>query len=58
MIEARTEDNKLFEMFCMKDMDCAMKIMASWMTLDELDSARTRRYFIDISGTKDTKQFT
>ena len=37
----------------MKDPDCVMKIMASWMTVDELEGARTRRYFIDSSGTKE-----
>ena len=42
----------------MKEPDYAMKIMVSWMTLDELEGARKRRYFIDISGTKETKKFT
>ena len=42
----------------MKDMDYVMKAMTSWMTLDELEGARTRRDFIDSSGTKETKQFT
>ena len=42
----------------MKDTDYAMNIMESWMILDELEGARTRRYFIDSSGTKDMKQFT
>ena len=37
--------------------DYAMKIMESWMTLYELEGARTRRHFIDRSGTKDMKQF-
>ena len=54
----RNEDNKLFKIFCMKDPDYVMKIVASWITLDELEGARTRRYFIDSSGTKETKQFT
>ena len=58
MIEARTEDNKLFKIFCMKEPDCVMKIMASWMAIDELEGARTRKYFIDISSTKERKQFT
>ena len=35
-----------------------MKIMVSWMTHDELEGARTRQYFIDRNGMKDTKQFT
>ena len=55
MIEARTEDNKLVNYFW-KDPDYVTKIMASWMTLDELVGARTRRYFIDSIGTKETKQ--
>ena len=42
----------------MKESDYVMKIMASWITLDELSGARKRKYFIDISGTKETKQFT
>ena len=45
-------------MFFMKEPYYLMKIVASWMTLDELEGARTRRYFIDISGTKETNQFT
>ena len=53
----RTEDNKLFKTFCMKDPDYVMKIMVSWMTLDELEGARTRRYFIARSGKKGSKQF-
>ena len=36
MIEAITEDNKLFKIFCMKELDYLMKIMASWTTRDEL----------------------
>ena len=58
MMEARTGYNKLFTIFCMKDPDYTTKIMASWMTLDKLEGAGTRRYFIDSSGTKDTKHFT
>ena len=42
----------------MKDPDYVMKIVASWMTLDELEGARTRGYFINRSGTNETKQFT
>ena len=41
----------------MKDLYYVMKIMDSWMKLDELDSVGTGRYFIDSSGTKETKQF-
>ena len=35
-----------------------MKIMASWMTLDYLQGARTIRGFIDSSGKKQTSKFT
>ena len=42
----------------MKDPNYVMKIMERWMTLDELDFSRTRRYSIDRSGTKGTKHFT
>ena len=35
-----------------------MRIMSINITLDELEGARTRRYFIDISGTKETNQIT
>ena len=55
IIEARNEDNKLFKIFCMKDMDYVITIMASWMTLHELEGARTRTDFIDSSRTKNTK---
>ena len=58
MIESRTEDRKLFIIFCMKLPDYVMKIMASWMTLDELEGVRSRQYFIDRNGTKETNQFT
>ena len=54
MIEVITEYNKLFKIFCMKDPDNLTKIMASCMTLDELEGARTREYFIDSSRTNDT----
>ena len=42
----------------MKNPDYVMKIMESWMILDELESARKRRYYIDNSRTKETKKFT
>ena len=58
MAEFRTENNKLFKRFCMKEPDYVTKIMASWITLDKLEGARKIRYFIDSSGTKNTKQFT
>ena len=58
IIEARTEDIKLFKKFCMKYPDYVIKIMASWVILDELEVARTRKYFIDGNDTKDMKLFT
>ena len=44
MLEARTQENKPFRIFCMKEPDYVMKIMANWMTLDELDGTKTRKY--------------
>ena len=58
IIEARTEDNKLLNIFFMKELYYVIKTVSSLMKLDELEGARTRREFIDSSGTKDTKQFT
>ena len=43
MLEARTQDNKPFGIFCLKDPVYVMKIMESWMTLDVLEGANTRR---------------
>ena len=34
-----------------------MKIMTSWIILDELEGANTRRYLIYSSVTKETKHF-
>ena len=42
----------------MKEPYYVMKIMASWMSLDPLEGTKTRRNLIDISGTKDPKEFT
>ena len=58
MLEARTQENKPFRIFCMKEPDYVMNIMASWMTLDEVQSTKTRRDPIDSSGTNETKLFT
>ena len=41
----------------MKELNYSMKITTRWMTLDELQGTKTRIYFIDSSGTKDTTQF-
>ena len=57
MIEARTGYDNLFKIFCMKDPDCVIKIMASWMTRYELEGAKTRRDCIYRSGNNETKQF-
>ena len=56
MIEARTQYNKPFRIFFMKYPDYEMETMESWMTLDELDRAKTRRYFINSIGKKETKK--
>ena len=42
----------------MKYPDDVIKIMASYVTPDELEVARTRKYFMDSNGTKDMKLFT
>ena len=52
MIEARTEDNKLFKIFFTKKLYYVVKIMAICMTLDELEVTRTIRDLIDSSGKK------
>ena len=57
MFEARTQENKSFRMFCMKEPDYVIKIMASWITLDELEGAKTKRALIESSGMKETKEF-
>ena len=46
MIEAITQDNKLFQIFFMKDTDYVINIMESWTTLDELEGAKTGKDFI------------
>ena len=35
----------------MNDKDYVIKIVAIWMTLDELEGSKTKRDFIDSSGT-------
>ena len=47
----------LAKLVCIKEPDYVMKILASWMTLDDLEGARTLKDFIDSSGMKDTNQF-
>ena len=46
MIESITEDIKLCKIFFMKEPDYVMKTMVSFMVLDELESAKTKRDFI------------
>ena len=41
----------------MKYTDYVMKSMASCLTLDDLEDAKTRRYFIERSGTNKTNLF-
>ena len=36
MLDAKTQDNKTFQIFIMKDPYYVMKIMASWKKFDEL----------------------
>ena len=46
MLEDITEygpEGKAFNIFCFKKPEYAMKIMATWMTLEELDGSDTRR---------------
>ena len=46
MLEAITEEGpegKVFKIFCFKEPYYVMKIMATWMTLEELDGADNRR---------------
>ena len=48
MLEARTEEGpegKAFKIFCFKEPEYVMKIVATWMTLEELDGADTRREY-------------
>ena len=52
MLAAKTQDNNPFQIFCMKDPYYVVNVMASWMTLDELEGTKTRRDLIYSSGTK------
>ena len=45
MLEAATEDSKPFRIFYFKEPDYVMNIMASWMTLDELEGGNTKRNY-------------
>ena len=50
MVMAATEEGKPFKIFCFKEPDYVMKIMASWMTLDELEGANTKRVYKGANG--------
>jgi hypothetical protein len=50
MLEAKTEEGKPFRIYCFKEPDYVMKIMATWMTLDELEDAPTRREYKGANG--------
>ena len=46
MLDAITEEGpegKAFKIFCFKEQEYVMKVVATWMTLEELDGADTRR---------------
>ena len=46
MLEDITEDGnggKAFNIFCLKEPEYVMKIMATWITLEVLDGANTRQ---------------
>ena len=42
MLEASTEDGKPFRVFFLKYPEYVMKVMASWMTLDDMKGGKTR----------------
>ena len=52
ILEARTQENKPFQLFFFKELYYVMKIMSIWMTLDELEVAKTIRDFTDSSSGK------
>ena len=37
MLEAKTQENKTFRIFFMKELDCVMMMMASWIILDDIE---------------------
>ena len=48
MLEAITEEGpkgKAFKIFCFKEPEYVVKIMATWMTLEELDGSDTRQEY-------------
>lgn len=56
MLQTKTEEGKPFKIFCMKEPDYVMKVMASWMTLNELEGARTKRDWKE-NGVNKSKTF-
>ena len=50
MIMAANEEGKPFKIFCFKEPDYVMNIMASWMTLDELEGANSKRVYKGVNG--------
>ena len=40
IIEARTQDNKPYQILCIKESYYVMNIMENWMTLDELEGEK------------------
>ena len=60
MLEAITEEvpeGKAFTIFCFKELEYVMKIMATWMTLEELDGADTRPEYKGRDGESLTRLF-
>ena len=58
MLEAATEYSRPYHIFCFKETDYVMKIMASWMTLDDLDGANTKHNYKGRDGQSLMKIFT
>ena len=50
MVEAATEDGKPFRILCFKYPYYVMKIMALWITLDELEGDNTRHNYKSRDG--------
>ena len=60
MLEAINEEGtegKAYKIFCSKEPEYVMKIMATWMTLEELDGADTRREYKGRDGESLTRLF-
>ena len=52
MLEAKNQENKPLYIFWIKDLYHLKKIMVLWMTIDELEGAKTIRYYTYSSCTK------